>query len=359
MLTLLLFINLALAEVCENQAVSSVQSVRDISCHIARAPIEEYVKKADPCLLSELSQGDVYHTLISPLGGFMSTAEMTSQKLRELAGEVVRPTRFNKLYTSPVNRPELREFFNGLADHLEKNGITRFYPDQIISSATFRIEAAKKNGEVGECYNLQSFGGPKYIFASISRNQTVSVSDQKKIEEIMSEAQNRPYHFGEMDGELFKNKRLSIEELKELKALREASAAFEKATFLKNDEAGGFISNIKGEFGGGDQVNCVLEAQNHRVFLNKLKDKGLLKNFEVSGEAKRPMEYSKKDLTASGHIAILLKNKRTGEEFVYDSWFEKGGEAAHILSRRDWNNLSLDLKNNFNDVVPLTPEASK
>lgn len=355
MFSLLLFTNLVFAKACEPQAPSPVAAVRDLSCHMAKEPIEEYVKNADPCLMSELSEGSVAFSFKGFPGGFMAApSEVTTQKLRDFADEIVRPTRFNKMYQNGVNRPELRDFLNGLADHLEKNGITRLYYEQLENSALYRTDNAKKNGEIGECYNLQSFGGAKYIFQSLSRSQTVSVADQKKIEEIMSKAQNRAYHFGEMDGELFKNKRLSIEELKELKALREASAAFEKATFLKNDDAGGFFSNLKGEFVGGDQVNCVLEAQNHMVFLNNLKAKGLLKNFEVSGEAQRPMEVSGKDFSGSGHVAVLLKNKRTGEEFVYDSWFEKGGEAAHIMALRDWKKLSLDLKNDFKDVVPLS-----
>ena len=354
MLFLLFFLNTVFAQECGFQTPSEVPKIQDLSCQMATKPLEEFVNKADPCLMNEFSDGSVSTALKGFSFGVLTPSIITPQKLRDLAGEIVRPTRFNKLYRSNVSRPDLRDFLNKLADHLEKNGIKRFYADQLESMALFRADNAKKNGEIGECYSLQSFGGAKYVFGTLSRNQTVSVADEKKIEEIMSKAQERPYHFGEMDGELFKNKRLSIEELKELKALREASGAFEQATFMKNDEAGGFISNLKGEFAGGDQVNCVLEAKNHTVFLNKLKEKGLLNNFEVSGEATRPMEASTKDLSAGGHVAILLKNKRTGEEFVYDSWFENGGEAAHILALRDWKQLSLDFKNDFKDVVPLT-----
>lgn len=148
-----------------------------------------------------------------------------------------------------------------------------------------------------------------------------------------------------------------LHDLKELKAIRQASALFEKATPLRNDNAGGFFSNFKGEIMGGDQLNCVQESMSHLAFLKNLTQKGLIKNFEVVGTIERPPDKTefKKDLSRSGHIAIRLKNKKSGQVVVYDSSFERGGEAAHILLEKDWRNLSLDFKNDFRDIVQLDP----
>lgn len=304
--------------------------------------------------MDEISEGSI---LLSFNGIFSMMAipdvEVTTEKLRQIADEIVHPTRFNKSYHSALNRPELKDFLNGLADHLEKKGLKRFTYEDLRAAGILRVNEAKKKGEVGECYALQSFGGPRYIFGNISRPQNVSPENQEKIESLMKNGQNREYHFGDVDTKLYKNNRLTIEELKELKALRNASAVFEQSTFLKNDDAGGFISNLKGELLGGDQLNCALEAHNHTVFIQKLKINGLLKYFSVDETVTRPMKPSKKDLTGGGHVAVVLKNNRTGESFVYDSWFEKGGDHAHILTMEDWKNLSLDFKNDFKDVVPL------
>lgn len=113
--------------------------------------------------------------------------------------------------------------------------------------------------------------------------------------------------------------RLTIQDLKELRAIRKASELFEKATPLKNDDGSGFFSNLKGEIAGRDQLNCDLETSTHLGFLRTLASKGLIKNLEVVGTIQRQPVISdiKKDFSQSGHVAVLLRSRETGQEIVY------------------------------------------
>ncbi len=354
-----LLIGISSAQECKNSPQSAVSLVSELNCALAKEHIESFFKKADPCVGMELSAFEIDIPLCETGMGMMTSSSKTIpvEKLESLAGEIVRPLRFNKLYKSSLNRPELAKLLKDLSAHLKTKGIKYFSCGDLRAAANENYRQAKESQKIGECYQLETFGGIKYVFGAVARNISVTNEQQKKIENLFS-LKSSSYHLGLLDTDLVVKNRLTIDDLKELAAIRKASELFERSTPLKNDDAGGFFSNLKGEFAGGDQLNCVLEAGSHIVFLKSLIQKGLIQNFEVLGPIRRPPDKKniKKDFSQSGHVAVLLRSKKTGQEIIYDSWFEKGGGAAHILLPEDWHNLSLDFKNEFNDIVPLAAD---
>lgn len=138
--------------------------------------------------------------------------------------------------------------------------------------------------------------------------------------------------------------RLTDDEALELWAIRAASALFEQYTPLCQDLAKGFDSNITGTALDSVQLNCANETETMRQFVVTLARRGLLKHFEIHGETERAY------LVFGEHSALVLVNRRTAEEFVVDSWFEAGGQPAHILTKADW----LARRENEN-VVEIAP----
>lgn len=350
------------AELCKDmsQAPVALESVTELTCALAKEHVTSFFKTSDPCVGKDLLNFDIDLALCGMKPGFglevwsSTSGTMSVEKIDQLAREIVRPLRSNKLYRGSLNRPELAKFLKEFSQHLKSNGVNYLSCVDLREAAGQAYSQARAKKRVGECYQVQTFGGVKYVFGAVAREVSVSFEDQKKIETLFG-APDKPYHLDSLGSELVLRNRLTVDDLKELGAIRKASELFEKATLLRHDDAGGFFSNIKGEFSGGDQLNCAMEAASHTVFLRSLQQKGLIQNFEILDPINRAARLSdiKKDISQSGHTAVRLRSKATGQEIVYDSWFEKGGEPAHILLPEDWHRLSLDFKNEFRDVVPL------
>lgn len=352
---------MAAAKECSNELRISAPStvVADVTCAISKEPLQEFIKRADPCVSRGLLVPEIDLPLCRTAMGFgdSKSKPISIEKLEQLANEIVRPARFNKMYRDSLSRPELAKLMSDLARHLQERGMKYIGCDDLRSAVNDAYTEAKKENRIGECYQIETLGGAKYLFGPVARAVSVSPAQQKSIEDLFST--QIPSHLDRFDTDLILDERFTIEDLKELRALRKASEMFEQATPLRNDAAGGFFSNLMGELTGGDQLNCNVEASTHIVFLKTLVRKGVLKKFHVVGTIERQAEKSdfRKDIGQTGHVAVLLRSRETGHEVVYDSWFGKGGEAAHILLPDDWRNLNLNFKNDFRNVVPLLPDS--
>ena len=341
-----LFTSFGFAQACDKA---------DKTCAMDQEPLTAFFKTADPCHSKNLL--DISTSLCGAEMGLMKSTlpPISVDRLDLLSSEMVRPLRSNKFYRSHLSRPELAKFLKDLSSYLKGKGVKSLSCGDLNVAAFNAYSRAKSEERIGECYQVRTFGGAKYLLGEVAREISVSPAEQKKIESLLSQS-NKPYHFmGQRDSVLMLNGRLTLNDLKELRAIRAASAHFEQATPLRNDKAGGFWSNLKGEITGGDQLNCIQEASTHLGFLRALEQKGLIKNFEVMGTIERPASDINEELWGTGHVAVRLRSRKTGQEVVYDSWFEKGGEAAHILLPEDWRRLSLVFKNEFLDLVPFEP----
>ncbi len=360
MIALLFYVSMSIGSAQECKSILHVPDshagIADLTCAFAKQHLTSFFKQTEPCVGKDLLSQDVDLPLCETGMGMMTIGSkvISVEKIEQLSSEVVRPLRSNKLYQNSLNRPELAKLLKELSSYLKEKGIRYLKCTDLQVAAYDAYAQAKTDKKIGECYQIQTFGGAKYIFGATAREVSITAAQQKEIEDLFS-YQSKPYHLGLLESELVIKNQLTVADLKELKAIRKASELFEKATPLRNDDAGGFFSNLKGEIVGGDQLNCDLEAKSHLVFLKSLAQKGIIKNFEVVGSIERKSSITdfKKDISQGGHVAVLLRSKKTGQEIVYDSWFEKGGVAAHILLPDEWRNLSLDFKNEFRDIVPL------
>src|SRR5690606_21768502 len=144
------------------------------------------------------------------IGFFMSHSKPISvERLEQLSGEMVRPLRFNKLYQSHLNRPDLANLLKDLSNFLKSKGLKYISCTDLKVAAMNAYSQSKKEKKIGECYQLQTFGGAKYIFGVVAREISISAEEQKKIEDSFVPSK-KPYHLGQLDSELVLSGRLSV-----------------------------------------------------------------------------------------------------------------------------------------------------
>ncbi len=190
-------------------------------------------------------------------------------------------------------------------------------------------------GERARCYRIFTY--TPWSFKA--RTVGVTESQQVQITELFDRAHDavRAAHFlndaplstGEL--QLLNAQRLTPAELMELRALRRATGLLEKMTPLRGD-VGGWMGNMLNEIIPlkKNQMNCVAETETFIDFARSLIDQNLLRHFSVE----RLPAY--RSLIVAYHIAVQLRNKRTNQIFVLDSWHEHAGQPAHITTLEDW-----------------------
>ena len=146
--------------------------------------------------------------------------------------------------------------------------------------------------------------------------------------------------------------KLSSEEMLELKKLKLASQVFSSNSPFKNTPGGwannkknprnhvnttpgGLSSNKKNPKNHVNKTSCPFTAycgEHSRTsleFLKQLENRGYLKHFLVGNQIVR-------DHIINNHAGVTIKNKRTGEIFVLDSWAVKGGQPIKIIPLSKW-----------------------
>lgn len=306
--------------------------------------LKDFFSKLPPCEAKEFLDP----AMTAGWGHFFGRVKR--QEISSYASEVVRPTRFNKLYHNHRNRPAFRENAIKLAQELESKGRDDIGKEAIIKLAKQRFENAKARGEVGECIFVDTMGGYKYIFGERRDSIALSKESMEEIEALFGkDSESYKIPLSERESTLIDEGTFTAEEIYELRGIKKATEVFEKNTVLKDDKAGGFFSNLTGEIVGDFQQNCVTESSTYQNFLSMLKNRGYLKYFSNFSQITQTPPLSR-DPTNSGHAAVKLTSL-SGKSVVLDSWFEKGGSPAHLIKESDWLELSLWQTNQFEDVV--------
>jgi hypothetical protein len=81
-----------------------------------------------------------------------------------------------------------------------------------------------------------------------------------------------------------------------------------------------------------NQMDCVDEAVNTGTYLAMMKHDGLIRFHDLRGPARRGYLI----LGGWPHIASVIAEKTTGEEYVVDSWFLDNGHPPFIIPLRQW-----------------------
>lgn len=126
---------------------------------------------------------------------------------------------------------------------------------------------------------------------------------------------------------------LTTEELKELGGLAKATKEFGQQSPLQGDW-GGWKGNLVTELipVRESEANCLADALTLRGFLRYLTKTGRMKNFTVEED------FPYRKATFSWHTATVLRSKRTGARFVFDSWIDGFGQRPRIYRFEDWIN---------------------
>lgn len=83
------------------------------------------------------------------------------------------------------------------------------------------------------------------------------------------------------------------------------------------------------EEGEEGQLDCVSEAANTRTYLDRLDRAGLLRFHEPGG-------FVLRYVVVLPHMAVLMRDAESGEEWVVDSWEGANGEEPLIEPWLDW-----------------------
>ena len=79
------------------------------------------------------------------------------------------------------------------------------------------------------------------------------------------------------------------------------------------------------------QLDCIAETVNTTTYLLLFQQQGWLKWHDVAEPRHRGF------LSLQGpHNTAVLAEKKTGKEFVIDSWFHANGELPEVVSLEDW-----------------------
>lgn len=287
---------------------------------------------------------------------FNTHQALSIDEVERLSSEFVWGGRWAKYYySSPtVNRYQSRDSFRVLVQIMKEQNVTSINLRDLREIAIQEIERLKKEGLVGEFYIIRTIEKP---LAPANRTITLSLEVQHSIDKLFSEGSLvRTLPLSDLEKAFEYESRLTVEEIHELRAIRLASEVFEKNTVLKNDSAGGLISNFRAELFGKFQQICCEEAATYEYFLQTLFRRGLQKHFAPSGQiSMRPRLFQ--DPAQVGHVAAKLISRKSSEVLVVDGWYEKGGEAAHVLFESDWRKLPIrSLRaDKIRDAVQLTP----
>lgn len=141
---------------------------------------------------------------------------------------------------------------------------------------------------------------------------------------------------------------LDKEAIYELRALRLATALFERQSLQLMNDIGGWDGNKAEE---GKKFVCTDEATTHYALIRFfIQEVGLLNHFVLDADTRfafrrPPLDISFLDWVdqkanelfgITDHFGVILVHKKTGHRFVIDSWVEDGGVPAHVSRLEDW-----------------------
>lgn len=128
---------------------------------------------------------------------------------------------------------------------------------------------------------------------------------------------------------IFKSKSKNAEA--ERKKIAKAIGVFEQIVGAKD----GTDKDVRGTFveSGRYQLDCVDESTNTTMYLALLQDKKLLKFHDVQAPTARvPIIHAGR----WPHQTAVIRDIKTGEFYVVDSWFHDNGADAEIIDLKTW-----------------------
>lgn len=232
-----------------------------------------------------------------------------------------------------INRYQSQQTFSQLAEIMREDSVRQIDLLQFRSLAEQEILKAKEDNKIGECYTIQIRDLP--LRASI-RHIALDVETQRQIDRLFILPLIRQSRLSARENNAYRTGTLNKREIRELRAIRKATELFEQNTELRHDNAGGYISNLHAHLFGDFQLTSEDEAVTFRNFLKTLQARGIMKYFNVENQLVEMQPPFERNWLKLKHKAVALRNKRTGMVYVLDSWYESGGQAAHILTYDDW-----------------------
>lgn len=289
--------------------------------------VEGFFGAIEPCHILAFS-ADGYLGQLTPLNPEL-TPENIDRILAETANEFRVPQpRMTRAY-QPGEYPHLRwpydqQFRSDLAafrQALLAAGVTRIATEQVVATAEAVLQ--RRIG-AGDCYPISVMATMSNEFESIIV-AALPPATQQQIEGYFRHADALALTGREQD--LLGRGIVDRAEAGELRAIAAASQVLEFNTFLIND-VGGYAGNLPVE--GQLRTTCRNEMQTYYFFLRRLARRGLLQHFEVEDS------WAYRRGVFDGHDAAVLRSRRTGEFLVVDSWHDRGGYPARILTLTDW-----------------------
>jgi len=118
----------------------------------------------------------------------------------------------------------------------------------------------------------------------------------------------------------------------EREQIRQAVAEMEQIT----GDLAGTSGDVAGDLGGfgtlEPQMDCIDESSNTTTYLTLFDQARLLRWHSIEPVATRGYLF----IGGWPHYTALIRDKKTGEQWVVDSWFRDNGELPDILDLETW-----------------------
>lgn len=241
-----------------------------------------------------------------------------------------------------------------------KEDIIRSGLDAITEESSKLLAQRRLNKEFGGLY----YG---FQFSRDGRNTQFHIKIDLEVEkQIMSIMEGKTkFNLNELSAkekEMIVKGKLSSEEMTELKKLKLVSQIFSSNSPYK-ETPGGWKNNKINPLTHPKNASCPFtaycgeHARTTLEFTRQMEDREYLKHFSVQNILIR-------NHLLNNHAGVAIKNKRTGEIFILDSWSTKGGTPLKILPLSSWaywimkgkkEILNTCLKNALNQLISIPP----
>jgi len=222
---------------------------------------------------------------------------------------------------------DLLNLFKKFKDNLLESDI-----NTVMKEASKMLSQRKIDGKLGGLY----YG---FQFSRDGRDTRFYIEVDVETEKIITKIMEGEHYLDineltKAEKKMIESGKLSIEEMIELKKIKLVSQIISSNSPFK-DTPGGWANNKIDPRSFPKNVTCPFTAycgEHGRTtleFVNQMENRGYLKHFTVRNMLVRNHIFN-------DHAGIAIKNKRTAEILVLDSWAVKGGRPLKIIPLSRW-----------------------
>lgn len=306
-------------------------AVQPSAAAVDLARFEPLFRTLSPCQLFHLTERG--YVRVAPTRFYV--VSWSTKTVREMAAEARTRRVFGISARSTIHLQiaggsslQASTAFAALADFMRATGIERLDRATFLQAATVAYQAALERGAYHACF-VMKWGNKRPDFFA----QPIRRSTWEAIRAVFAPGGANRFPFTASEEAMVASGRLNRLEVLELRAIRIAAYILENSFATLKGDTGGWLGNLE-----SDAIVCTDEATTFWYFVEMLREDGLIQHFESRDyrfvhRAARSFPFY---LLPTDHFGVLLRQNRTGNYIVFDSWVEDGGVPPRISLIDDW-----------------------